>query len=559
MRHRNPAIALVILAFAMIAGGGYAQSQPPPQGVNVRASWEAFQREQQQLERAADGMENLDRLVWWRQQVLQGYRSDAQTLHLTLGQLLFLTLDSSQQIKVFAQEPRIVETSIREAQAGFDWSRFVESYWNGLDEPVGNTLTIGGPGDRFQDQQFTGAAGMRRRTITGGELEVAQRVGFQNNNSQFFVPNHQATTQLSVGFSQPLLRGRGKDYNQSLIVLAGLSYGAAREEFSQQLQTHLLEVVQAYWALYMERAQLAQQLRLYEVTRQLVGEIEARQVVDAQPTQLISARAAMDRRRDNLLRIERSIRNAETRLRALCNHVELGDSHATEIVPIDTLESAAYLTDVRTELATALHNRPEIAIAFREIQAASVKKDIAQNELLPQLNLITQAYLSGLEGQNNIGQAWANQFNRGAPSYTVGLAYEVPLGNRAARARADRRLQELRQVEARYRLELERIKAQVDVAVGELETAYGEIRTKAQALYSATREAEALRTRWQMLPKTDGTSSLSLESLLAAQQRIADTEAELTQAQLVYTLSISNLLRTNGTLLQVQELDLDRF
>ena len=55
----------------------------------------------------------------------------------------------------------------------------------------------------------------------------------------------------------------------------------------------MLEVVRAYWALYLERGGLAQKVRLLLQTRRIVDQLEQRKDIDAQLTQLVSARAAL--------------------------------------------------------------------------------------------------------------------------------------------------------------------------------------------------------------------------------------------------------------------------
>ncbi len=49
------------------------------------------------------------------------------------------------------------------------------------------------------------------------------------------------------------MRGSGRVYNESLICLAQLDAKIADEEFRRQLQTHLLEVTRAYWAVHGTR------------------------------------------------------------------------------------------------------------------------------------------------------------------------------------------------------------------------------------------------------------------------------------------------------------------
>jgi outer membrane protein len=547
-------LAFLLVVFSIPCTVGYTQAPPE---LDIRRAL----AETQTLGPVSDAQaENLldPSLLWWDAYISQPYRAEAATQQLTLQDVLYMALQSSEQIRVYSETPLIRETAITEAAAAFDWTRFAETYWNDISEPVGNTLTIGGPGNRFLDQKWTGAAGVRRRTMTGGQIDISQQLGWQDNNSTFFVPNDQATTQLSIGFMQPLMKGRGRAYNQSLIVLAQIDTSTARDEYSKQLQSHLLEVIRAYRTLQLERASLVQRVKLFQVTRQIYDEIAARQKVDAQPAQLVSSAAALESRRTDLIRARAAVKNAETKLRVLCNHSLLGDSDAVELVPVDPLTHPFYTSELETEMSLALQNRPEISATLKEIRAACVRTDMAQNEILPQLNLVTRAYVNGLEGNSRFGQSWTNQFSDGRPSYSIGLVYELPAGNRAAQARLTRRQIEIRPLQAQYRSAIEAVKAEVDIALRELQTSHEELAAKSRTLSAAKAQADTLQARWKRAPGTNGTGALTLESLLDAQQRITEAEASLVTSQLTYSLSVSNLYRANGTLLQVQDVRLTR-
>ena len=133
--------------------------------------------------------------IWWEAAVQSQLRPSTQVVNISLESLLVQALDYSSQIKVYSDLPMIRQTSIVEAQAAFDPVAFLDSRWDDQNDPVGNTLTTGGA-SRYLNNQYSGAAGMRQRTQTGGKVEVAERVGFQNTNSTFFVPNPQGTSKL---------------------------------------------------------------------------------------------------------------------------------------------------------------------------------------------------------------------------------------------------------------------------------------------------------------------------------------------------------------------------
>lgn len=492
---------------------------------------------------------------WWHDDVLQPQRDSERQLPVSLHDLLYLTIKNSAQVKVYSEVPLIRETAVSEAIASFDWIRYAEGLWEDTDEPVGSSLTVGGTGTRFKDHNLGLTSGVRRRTWSGGEVDLSQRLGHQNSNSNFFVPNDQGTARLSLGFTQPLLRGRGRVYNQSLAVLAQIDVATASQEFSRQLQSHLLEVARAYWALYLERATLAQRVKLYLKTKDIVEMLSARLQFDTGRSQLISAQAALENRRADLVRAQAAVKNAETRLRALVNANELGNASTTELIPGEPPTFVAYETDLSNEITVALTQRPEIVAAMKEIKAGAIRLNMAKHEMLPMLNLVTQAYLSGLQGESDIADAWVDQFTEGAPSYSVGIQYEIPIGNRAANARLNRRRIETRQLQEQYRAALETVNAEVEIAVRELDTAYRELGAKQRSLAAANSEVETIEARWQRVVGGDGSASLNLESLLRAQERVTETETELLNAQLTYNLALINLRRANGTLLEVEKID----
>ena len=491
---------------------------------------------------------------WWTGHVRTKMRTETAAKQLTLHELMWLALKNSAQIQVYSEVPLIRETAVQEADAAFDWTGYMNSMWEDNNVPVGSALTLGGAGNRFLDHNLTAQSGAKRRVQTGGQFDISQKLGWQGTNSNFFVPNDQGTARLLVGFTQPLLRGQGAQYNTSLQVLTRIDVETADQEFLRQLQSHLLEISRGYWALYLERGSLAQKTRLFNQTREILELIESRQTVDTQRSQLISVRAALENRRTDLIRSLAATKNAETRLRALVNSSELGSDDEVELIPVEFPSSEWIETDPADQLASALQHRPEIQAAVREVRASCIRLDMAKNEMLPMLNAVTQMYLSGLQGNYDVGQSMVDQFSTGKPSYSVGLQYEKPFGNRAAKARQDRRRLEVRQLQEQYRGTVENVRAEVIIAVRELETSFQELQARQHSLMAAVNEAETIEARWKRLADANGMANLNLESLLRAQERVTETEYQLLQSQLTYNFAMINLQRANGTLLEMEQI-----
>ena len=496
--------------------------------------------------------------AWWDTHVTSQQRKNAQPLPTDIHSLMYLALKYSNEVRIAAEDPVIRQTAITEADSNFDWVRYLNTSLNDTNEPISNSLITGDNSRFFNEETAQVIGGVRRNTRTGGQFDVSQRFGFQDNNSTFFIPSNQATGQLTVSYSQPLLRGRGRAYNNSLVVLSQLDAGVAEDEFVATLQDHLLEITRSYWALYQERAALAQQTSLFLKTQDIVRLLKARQAVDAQRTQFITASSALESRRSDLIRARTAVINAETRLRGLINAPELNVAEYAELVPTE-IPSMEYLpTDLRSELQFAIQNRPEVKAALKEIQASSIRFGVARNELLPALNFVTEGYLSGLRGDSDFSGAFDDQFSTGSPSYSVGLQYEMPIGNRLARSRITRRRVEMRQLQSRYALALTAIETEVDIAVRELNTAYQEIQAKNRALRASEAEAKTIEARWAKLADGSGQSSLNLESLLRAQERVMEAERDYTESLLEYNLGMINLKKATGTLLQTENVSIGK-
>jgi outer membrane protein TolC len=493
-------------------------------------------------------------LPWWHSWVTARLRPSPGTHPVDLDALIVSALAFSPRVRAVSQDVLIQETTIVEAQAYFDTKAFMDSKFFRKSEPVGNLLETGGP-PRLRDGDWGYTAGLRKRTPLGGSWELSQRIGLRDSNSRFFVPENQGNARLSISFSQPLLNGFGKAYNTSLIVLAEIDTSVAMDLTRAALQDQLLRIAELYWELYLHRSNLAQRHRHWERARAVLEALERRRHVDALDSQIVRAQAAVAARRAELVRAAANVQNTETRIRALTNSPELLADPEYELIPLDppvTVPAEVSLPDAKV---TALQHRPEIDAASQDVRAAGVRLNMSRNELRPALDLILETYVAGLEQDHNIGQAWADQFRVGEPSYTAGLMFEVPLQRRAAQARLERRQLQLRQVTERFEETVQNLMTEVEIAVRDLTAAYQEMTAKYQAMLAAEAEVDYATRRWELLPGDERSASLLLESLLDAQERLAVEEYGFALAQRAYAMTHTELKRATGTLLQQQRIE----
>lgn len=494
----------------------------------------------------------LSEEIWWQEMVAGPIGLSGQALPVDLNGLTQTALACSPLVKSILTEPRIRRSDLVIADADFDTVAFIEGNFADTNEPVGSLLTTGNDATRFRDQTFSSAAGLRKRARAGGALELVQRGGFQANNSSLLDPNPQGTTRLEVNFTQPLLKDHGRAVNNTRVLLAQIDIELAKSDVRAELEKHLVDVTRAYWDLFGARAGWLQRNRLLQGAIDLHRILVARDQVDSLKRQTLRAEVAVASRRSDLIRAEAKIRNSQARLRLLTGDPRLIQRAAWELTPQESPLSVPVKLSTKEATITALDNRPDIAKSIRQIQAVSARVGAARNQVLPRLDMILSTYVAGLDSRRDTFGAFINQFSDGRPSYAAGLLFEVPIKNRASRARLDRSRWELTRAMHEFQQTTDVAFTEVEVAVRETQTALGEMVSKQQAIEAASHEVTYLNQRWKLLPDPGESAVLLIENLLDAQERLADEEQGFVKAQMAYAMSWVQLRQAMGVLLRFE-------
>ncbi len=366
------------------------------------------------------------------------------------------------------------------------------------------------------------------------------------------MPPLQGNARLSLNITQPLLNGAGKTYNSRLIVLARIDTQTARDKVSKDLQSVLLEVYQTYWDLHLQRALLLQKRKLYDQGVEICRKLEGRREVDAVGGQLARAKAAVASRYGAVIRQETLLMNADAKLRTLINDPILLANRGQELVPTQLPVSQPVPISFHDSLVLALKHRPEIDEVRKELNASCVRQEVAKNELRPVLNLILSTYVSGLEGDVNIGRALGDQFTLGRPTYSTGMVFEYPLGNRAAWAKMHKRQLEFSQLTCQLAAVTANVRLEVENAVREIDTTYQETLCQAHAVVSNLAEIDYLQARWEASLDEQRSSAVLLDDLFNAHDRLARSEGLYAAALAAYNTGFANLNKAMGTLVDCE-------
>ncbi|MEM6473422.1 MAG: TolC family protein, partial [Planctomycetota bacterium] len=386
-------------------------------------------------------------------------------------------------------------------------------------------------------------------TRRGTELEWTQELGFQDSNSDFFIPEDQANSRLSLSINKPLLSRGGRYYNERLITQARFDDRVAWQQLRGEVEERIAEVIIAYWQLYRIRAQLTQQKELLRRSLEIERLLISRRDFDAARIEISKANQRVARRSDQLIELEATLKDQQVRLANLVGSDSLAAAGIDlELIPTGLPQFSNQSLSQRDALAEALKFRPEIRLATANVASSALEMKITRTELEPQLNWIFDAYLSQLNGSSQAFRSFGEQFVN-APSVSTALEFELPKGRRAAKASYREAVYRARQRSELLREAIQQTQLEVQTALIEVDRFAKQLVSKRRVLETAIVEENILTTQWRIIGGDDSRVGIKLENLLDAQQRRTDAEKDLVTVETGYMIALVRLQRAMGTLL----------
>lgn len=450
--------------------------------------------------------------------------------------------------------PGIARAQVAEAEAAFDWTFFTNFSYQNIDEPrtrqaVGSSV-FGVGVDQREVTELT--SGLRRSLESGGQVtlqhEIAQSESFTPGLSNS--PNPAQSTGLVLQLDQPLLRGFGSDIALAQVRLARNAERDRIAQLERELQRVVAESERAYWQLVQAHRDVLIFDRSLQRALETLRKVEARDW-DASPDQLSDARAQVERRRQQLLLSQLTLRNASDDLKRLMNDPDLTIGSDVLLIPADSMLDEPLTIGLRDAIMNAIANRPEVKQALLSIDDTSIRLQVANNARLPRLDLRLQTRLSGLD--DDYRSAYAAVADTDFVNYLLGLEFEVPIGNRAAESlMTRRRLEQMQAVEA-YKQTVQGVLLDV---VGALRTVRISYQLIEQARVSRLAESENLRVFQVQNELTRERSVTRLAEEFRRQEALATAEQAEFDALSSYNSAIATLYQAMGVGLARNGIDL---
>ena len=559
MKPKNLWVVLLLAVAAMVSGCGFSQAPPfDPKRIEQIQIENAREENAQPLPAMPSALEpamNEKREPAKLPYLRPTTRPYARELPMRLQEAIHRAVINSYEVRVAGYQAAIDEARILEAESRFDPLIFLDgqiqrSYPQGIGGGALDPLKI-------VSQSLDG--GIRQNLTSGGQMELKYQV--QRTNS-FLRPGQSLgpfgvsppTTQpsfyqndLTLSITQPLLRDFGAAANMARITIARNDYRISLLDFRDKLEQQLQKIEETYWRLLLAQREVRIQEKLLTDTETmldlLVNRMGAR--TDVSDVQVSQTRGTLEQRNVDLVRQRYQIGELSAQLKGLMNDPDLPASSQILIVPTDDPVEDPIDFELSDQIEAGLQNRLELIQQSLRIDSASTVVKAAENNVLPQLNLQAQIGLEGLGF--NFNDALQSQTNTDFITYQIGFQFEVPIGNRQARAIYQRTLLQREQAVDQWKLQAENIAVDIVVALNNQRQAWHVLVAARRAKFAAE---EALRYIEEREQAREPLTPTFIELKLSRQSALADAERQEIQAAVAYNVALEALEKAKGTLLR---------
>jgi len=470
-----------------------------------------------------------------------------ETLRMSRDEAVRLAIENNAALAANRLDPVISAERVAAAKAVFVPNLTSALQRNSQSAPSTNLFS----GDSaLQTDFWSGGAGLGQLLPWGGgnySVSFNSARTTTTNPLTTFTPS--LTSSVQALFSQPLLRDFKTDPARAQLDVSQRNREIADLRLQEDIARTSSQAETAYWALVAARASVDVQQRSLDLALELERTNRARvDVGQSPPLDLVTARAEVAQRRENLIIARTDVLQAEDVLRALVFNPKRGGFWTVHIEPADAVPPVGPPPDVDAAVRRALSVRPDIAEQHKQIQISETNVILSKNQTLPDLRLQASYVTNGIGGSKLVrtggfpgtiigvdntsyGSVLGQAFSADFPTWTLGFTLNYPIGKSAEEANL-----------ARARLERDQATARLQsvelVAVREVRDAALRVEQNRQRIETAQLGRELAEQRLDAEQKRFEVGMSTSFLVIQAQRDLAVARNNETQANLAYQLSV---------------------
>ena len=460
----------------------------------------------------------------------------AGPMTITIEDAVLTALENNRALSVERLNPSIQRTFEQQERAAFDPRLSAEV---SADEASGDRTTADErTGSESRDSSTSGKATVSELVPTGTTVELDMTTG---PTAPAAAAAGDQTTRAALTVTQALLEGRGVAVNLADLRQARLDTQLSEYELRGFAEGLVAEVEDTYWDYVLARRQVEILNESLNLAQQQFDETQQRvRVGDLAETELAAAEAEVALRREALINARSTVDTLRARLVRLIRPGAL-QSADREVTPRSEPTIAAEPLDPLEEhVAVGLRMRPDLNQARLLVQQGDLELVKTKNGLLPRMDLFVS--LGKTAYADSFGRS-VRELGDGDDDLSVGVTFEYPLANRAARARRQRAVLTQQQLNGSL-LNVE------DLVREDVELAYIEVNRARQQVdaTATTRKFQEEKLRAEMAKFRVGKSTALL--VAQAQRDLVASQVSEVAATTNHLKARTDLFLKEGSLLE---------
>ena len=332
---------------------------------------------------------------------LQRLGVGTEQVPMSMNDAIRRALENNNDIEVARDDVRIAETQLRALEGIFDPIFAIQPTYDKRISPQQSELGGGEGGTTSTTTWSLGPTVRKQFGRGGGNYFLSFANDYTNTSNSFSLLNPFYSSNLSLQFTQPLLRDRSIDNNRRQIRIQRKRLDQSDADFRQRTIEVITRVQQAYWELVFALRDQQNQLANLNLSRESLKNVEAQIAAGAKaPLERAEVQTELANRETSLLTAVQSVAIAENNLKLLIFKEPTSPDWSKQLTPTDTpkFDTTPVLLD--DALKAARENRPELRRLRLQNDINDIDITYFKNQTKPRIDLTGVVALTGLAGTN---------------------------------------------------------------------------------------------------------------------------------------------------------------
>jgi outer membrane protein TolC len=325
----------------------------------------------------------------------------SESLPLSLNDAIKRALENNNDIEVARDDVRFAETQLRALEGIFDPVFEITPQYDKRISPQQSSLGgAAGQSGTTSTTTYSLSPSISKQFGRGGGNYFLNFVNTHTNTSNSFsLLNPFYSSNLSLTFTQPLLRDRSIDNNRRQIRIQRKRLDQSDADFRQRTIDVITRVQQAYWELVFALRDQQNQLSNLNLSRESLRNIEAQIAAGAKaPLERAEVQTELANRETALYSAIQAVAIAENNLKVLIFKDPNTPEWSAQLTPTEAPKFDTTPVNLPDALKAAHDNRPELRRLRLQNDINDIDVKFFKNQTKPQIDLTGVVALTGLAG-----------------------------------------------------------------------------------------------------------------------------------------------------------------